>query len=134
MTLPARHLVAVIAMAFTLGALAGFGLGKHRRPATGPHDFRDPYELAAALHARGLRLRYVPEAAPGGVFLTETDASAHTLTLLHLKKPSSWKGTVYAELLFDAAEPMPDQGLLLGRLFLKGDPALLKKIRDALAR
>jgi hypothetical protein len=111
---------------FVAGTLVGYLLC--RRPAADP---RTPRDLAAALEARGLRLRCVPDGTFGAAFLTETDASPHSLALLHLRPPESWKGTVHAAPLRPGLEPL-GKGVRAGGFFLTGDPGLLKQIADAL--
>jgi hypothetical protein len=131
MSIRARHPVAVIALAFILGAWVGFGLGKHRHPAADPRDFRDPHDRAAALHAHGLHLRYVPDGTQGAAFLTLTEATRAELLALPRAPGPAWKGTVHASrpALWDEAAA---GGERVGRLLLRGDPALAREIAEAL--
>jgi hypothetical protein len=128
-----RRTLFALSLAFALGTLVGYMLCRRpvcRRPAADP---RTPHDLAAALEARWLRLRCVPDGNAGAVFLTETGHSEHTLALLHLQPPDSWRGTVHASPHAAGTEPViPGQGLRLGRYFLRGDPKLLKRIAGAL--
>ncbi len=107
-----------------------------------PLDDWDIARLTAYLNAKGLSLRLVSTRQDGAihqsVFLTTTDKGWDDLS--HLFKNSErigeWRGTLYCERSMaadDLARQWSDYSSVAGPFLFYGDPALLARVRGALA-
>lgn len=117
-----------------LGAVcAAYFAGYNSRPRPAPYarDLTDPHELAAALHAHDLHLRYVHGGVEGAAYLTEGERAREELLSLPGRPDPAWAGVVRASRL--PPWDTPQEGVTrVGGLALFGDPTLVEKIAQAL--
>jgi hypothetical protein len=128
MSIHATRFALALLLASALGALAGYSL---RRPHRTAWELEDPHDLAALLSTRGFDLRYVPAGTQGAAYLTCTDLPREALLQLPHEVGPAWKGTVYARRPPRWDEPQ-EPGERVGGLLLRGDPDLVRQIKEAL--